>query len=210
MVVVLVVAIVVAVAAVVVTVAAVVAAATVVQYCPIAASLDTAFSFAHTACSVLLTSTAFSAYKHSTTHFYNVTATAVFPFRFSTAVSVKLHSSFSPCKDCCSLLQHFTTQRPQCEVQIIFTCVYLANKGENNDALRKLNDLRNVRLIDIFTAREWRLLQNAGFLFLSPEELECMKAWDCYWREKLKKIINIAPRTYFAPWTVICHYSIIT
>jgi hypothetical protein len=109
------------------------------------------------------------------------------------------------------LLQDFSEQRPQCEVHIAFTSVYQRHYEAHNAALRKLNDLWNVKLLDIFTVKEWRLLQNKGFLSLSPLALRQMEMWDCYWREELKKIITISPETYerAEAQMVGCHYSIV-
>ena len=72
-----------------------------------------------------------------------------------------------------------------------FTCLYRAFDDKHASALRKLNDLRNILLLDIFTVREWQLLLDRHLIYLTPVGLLAMKMWDAYWREKLKEIMII-------------------
>jgi len=110
---------------------------------------------------------------------------------FSVAVSVELYSSFSPCVACCALIELFIQQRPHCKVHMAFTCLYRIYDDRHASALRKLNDLSNVLLLDIFTVREWQLLLDKHLIYLTPVGLRAMKIWDAYWREELKKIMII-------------------
>jgi hypothetical protein len=70
-----------------------------------------------------------------------------------------------------------------------FTCLYRSYDNRHASALRKLNDLRNILLLDIFTVREWQLLLDRHLIYLTPVGLRNMEFWDAYWREKLKKIM---------------------
>jgi hypothetical protein len=74
-----------------------------------------------------------------------------------------------------------------------FTCLYRTYDDRHASALRKLNDLINVLLLDIFTEREWKLLVDRNLIYLSPAGLRGMQLWDDYWREELKKILTIVP-----------------
>lgn len=112
---------------------------------------------------------------------------------FSVAVRVELYSSFSPCKECCTLIEQFIQKRPHCKFHIAFTCVYRTNDDGQASALRKLNDLGNVLLLDIFTVKEWQLMLDRNLIYLTPMGLRGMEIWDAYWREELKKIITIIP-----------------
>ena len=112
---------------------------------------------------------------------------------FSVAVRVELYSSFSPCKECCTLIERFIQQRSHCKVHIAFTCVYRTYDDRHASALRKLNDLGNVLLLDIFTVKEWQLLLDRNLIYLTPMGLRGTEIWDAYWREELKKIITIIP-----------------
>ncbi|XP_023706903.1 uncharacterized protein LOC111864106 [Cryptotermes secundus] len=110
------------------------------------------------------------------------------------AITVELYSSFSPCEECCTLLQDFIKQRPRCRVFVAFTCVYRGGDRRHSCALQKLNGCSNVQLLDIFTAKEWRLLRDRQQLFLSPVAFHVTLMWDCYWRRKLIEILTISPQ----------------
>jgi hypothetical protein len=64
-------------------------------------------------------------------------------------------------------------------------------EDRHTSALRKLNNLKNVVLLDIFTVKEWQLLRDRRFVYLTPVGLRYMEFWDAYWRENLKKIMII-------------------
>lgn len=83
-------------------------------------------------------------------------------------------------------------QRPYCQVHMAFTCPYRIYEETHASALRKLNGLRNIRLLDVFTEREWRLLLDKGLIYLSPDGLMSMEVWDNYWREELKKVLCLS------------------
>jgi len=70
-----------------------------------------------------------------------------------------------------------------------FTCLYRKYDDRHASALRKLNYLRNVLLLDIFTVKEWQLLLDRHLIHLTPVGLWGMEIWDAYWREELKKIM---------------------
>ena len=75
-----------------------------------------------------------------------------------------------------------------------FTCLYRGYDYRHASALRKLNDHRNILLLDIFTVTEWQLLLDKRLIYLTPVGLRGMEIWDAYWREKLQKIM-ITPET---------------
>jgi hypothetical protein len=74
---------------------------------------------------------------------------------------------------------------------VAFTCLYRSHDDRHASALRKLNDLRNILLLDIFTVNEWQLLLDRHLIYLTPVGLRGMEIWDDYWREELKKIMII-------------------
>jgi len=75
-----------------------------------------------------------------------------------------------------------------------FTCLYRAYDSSHASALRKLNDLRNVILLDIFSVTEWQLLLDKDLIYLTPVGLRGMEIWDAHWREELKKIMTTPER----------------
>jgi hypothetical protein len=60
----------------------------------------------------------------------------------------------------------------------------------NRSGLQALNKHRNVRLLDVFTDKEWRLLEDRGCLMLSPIARAIMSEWDAHWRQKLIDIVT--------------------
>lgn len=103
----------------------------------------------------------------------------------STAVSVQLYSSLSPCGSCCMRIRSFLAHRPQCTLHIAFTCLYRPSDERNRSGLRMLNRHRNVRRLDVFTDNEWRLLEDRGCFALSSVARTIMNAWDAHWRQEL-------------------------
>jgi hypothetical protein len=87
-------------------------------------------------------------------------------------------------------MHEFISDRPWCEVNIAFSCVYRYGEDEHKFALREVGLLSNVKLLDVFNVREWILLRERGFLDMSPEALRSMQIWDQYWRRKLKEIMT--------------------
>jgi hypothetical protein len=75
-----------------------------------------------------------------------------------------------------------------------FTCLYLEYDDSHTSALRKLNNLRNVLRLDIFTGKDWQLLQDRNLIYLTPAGLLGMEIWDAFWRGQLKKIMTIPER----------------
>jgi len=106
------------------------------------------------------------------------------------AVSVQLYSSFSPCGKCCQMIRRFLDHRPQCTLYIAFTCLYRSSEDINRFGLQALNKHHNVRLLDVFTDKEWRLLEDRGCFMLSPITWAKMNEWDAYWRKKLIDIVT--------------------
>ena len=76
-----------------------------------------------------------------------------------------------------------------------FTCLYRKYDDRHTSALRKLNYLSNVLLLDIFTVKEWQLLVDRHLIYLTPVGLWVMEFWDAYWREELKKIMIIPEKS---------------
>jgi hypothetical protein len=87
-------------------------------------------------------------------------------------------------------IRRFLYYRPQCTLHIAFTCLYRRNEEKHSSGLRALNKHHNVRLLDIFTDKEWRLLEDRGFFLLSPHGRNVMREWDAYWRQKLIEIVT--------------------
>jgi hypothetical protein len=83
----------------------------------------------------------------------------------------------------------FLYYRPQYRLHIAFTCLYRNKEEQHRSGLRALSRHHNVRLLDVFTDREWRLLEDRGFLSLSPHVRYIMREWHDYWRWELKKTV---------------------
>ena len=103
---------------------------------------------------------------------------------------MQLYSSFSPCGKCCQMIRRFLDHRPQCTLYIAFTCLYRSSEDINRSGLQALNKHRNVRLLDVFTDNEWRLLEDRGCFMLSPIARAVMNEWDAHWRQKLIDIVT--------------------
>jgi len=88
------------------------------------------------------------------------------------------------------MISRFLDRRPQCTLYIAFTSLYRSCEEINRSGLQALNKHRNVRLLDIFTEKEWRLLEDRGCFTLSPIARAIMNEWDAHWRQKLIDIVT--------------------
>jgi hypothetical protein len=69
--------------------------------------------------------------------------------------------------------------------------LYRTYDDSHTSSLRKLNDLKNVLRLDIFTVEDWQVLQDRSLIYLTPVGLWCIELWDDHWREELGKIMTI-------------------
>jgi len=88
------------------------------------------------------------------------------------------------------MIRRYLDHRSQCTLYIAFTCLYGSIEDINRSGLQALNKHRNVRLLDVFTDKEWRLLEERGCFMLSPITRAVMDEWYAYWRQLLMDIVT--------------------
>ena len=108
----------------------------------------------------------------------------------SKAVRIELYSSYSPCNKCCKLIQDFLHRRPECQISIAFTCVFLHYEPRHSSALVELCKHDSVIRMDVFRKQEWETLQNMELVALTPQQQQEMRVWDEYWRNILDGILG--------------------
>jgi len=113
---------------------------------------------------------------------------------------VELFSSYSPCIKCCKLIEQFLCLRPQCEISIAFTCVYLHYDQQHRYALRGLCRNTSVIRLDVFREEEWEVLQEMELVVLTPQKYSQMRHWDEYWRDILGDILGRSVETGEPVW----------
>ena len=103
---------------------------------------------------------------------------------------MELYSSYSPCINCCKLIEQFLHLRPQCKISITFTCVYKDYDQQHRSALSGLWKNPSVIRLDVFREEEWKVLQDNELVDLTPEQYILMRYWDEYWRNILDDILG--------------------
>ena len=103
---------------------------------------------------------------------------------------MELYSSYSPCINCCKLIEQFVHLRPQCKISITFTCVYLHYDQQHRSALRGLCKNASVIRLDVFREEEWEVLQNMELVDLTPEQYILMRHYDEFWRNILYGVLG--------------------